>query len=106
MLLKTGGNSMDNFFNIKSYGAKGDGITKDTKSIGKAIDACSRAGGGTVYFPPGVYHSGTICLKDNITIYLEAGATLFSSIDKEDFIFTEAPVNIPLKSTRCGFIYG
>ncbi len=83
---------MDNFFNIKSYGAKGDGITKDTKSIGKAIDACSRAGGGTVYFPPGVYHSGTICLKDNITIYLEAGATLFSSIDKEDFIFTEAPL--------------
>jgi len=97
---------MDRKFSVLSYGAKGDGIAKDTKAIQEAINTCSKAGGGVIYFPPGIYHSGTIYLKDNITIHLEAGATLFSSIDKEDFIFAKAPENIPLKPTRCGFIYG
>ena len=47
-------------FSINKFGAKGDGKTMDTAAINKAIDACENAGGGTVYFPPGIYLSGSI----------------------------------------------
>src|SRR5205823_1518708 len=45
----------DNFYNIKTYGAKGDGKTLDTNSVNKAIDAAAATGGGTVFFPAGTY---------------------------------------------------
>ena len=63
-------------FNVKNYAAKGNGKALDTKAINKAIDAAAAAGGGTVYFPPGVYLSASIHLKSNITLYLEAGSTI------------------------------
>jgi polygalacturonase len=44
-----------NTFNVKTFGATGDGTTLDSPSINKAIDACAQAGGGTVYFPAGTY---------------------------------------------------
>jgi polygalacturonase len=44
---------VSNSFNIRDYGAKGDGTTLDTGAINKAIEVCSAAGGGTVYFPAG-----------------------------------------------------
>ncbi|MDD2711259.1 MAG: glycosyl hydrolase family 28 protein [Verrucomicrobiae bacterium] len=68
-------------YNIKDHGGKGDGKTKDTAFIQQTIDACARAGGGTVYFPPGIYLTGTICLKNNVTLWLEAGATILGSAD-------------------------
>jgi hypothetical protein len=46
--------------NVKDFGAIGDGITLDTVALQKAIDACADNGGGTVWFPPGRYLSGTI----------------------------------------------
>lgn len=64
------------FFNIKAYGAKGDGATLDTDAINKAIEAAAAAGGGTVYFPAGKYMSHSIRLKSNITLYLEQGCVL------------------------------
>ncbi|MEA2062681.1 MAG: glycoside hydrolase family 28 protein [Gemmatimonadota bacterium] len=72
-------------FNIKDYGATGDGQTKDTGAIRKAIDAAGAAGGGTVYFPPGRFLSGTIFMKNHITLHLESGATLLGSTDIKDF---------------------
>lgn len=67
------------FFNIKEYGAKGDGKRVDTKAIDSIIDVAARQGGGTVYFPAGTYLSYTIHLKSNICLYLEQGAVLLAA---------------------------
>jgi polygalacturonase len=76
--------------NVKAFGAIGDGATKDTQALQQAIDTAERAGGGTVYFPPGTYLSGTLFLKSNVTLHLEAGATLLGSTDIADY-----PPNLP-----------
>jgi polygalacturonase len=68
-----------NFYNIKNFGAKGDGKTLDTNAINKAIETAAKNGGGTVYFPAGTYLSFSIRLKSNITIYLDNGATLLAA---------------------------
>jgi len=64
------------FYNVKDFGAKGDGATLDTEAINKAILAASAAGGGTVYFPAGKFMSHSIRLKDNITLHLDQGCIL------------------------------
>ena len=64
------------YFNVKDYGATGNGKTLETKAINNAIDACAKSGGGTVYFPAGVYLSGSIHLKSNIALYFDAGSVL------------------------------
>jgi polygalacturonase len=73
-----------NWFNIKDYGAKGDGKTIDTQAINKAIDKASNAGGGTVFFPAGTYLSYSIELKNNITLRLDAGAILKAASPEGD----------------------
>lgn len=72
-------------FNVRAFGAKGDGATKDTAAIQAAIDAANANGGGTVEFPVGVYLSGSIYLKDNVELHLETGATLKGSPDAADY---------------------
>ncbi len=69
------------FFNVVDFGAKGDGVTNNTKAINKAVEAAAEKGGGTVYFPAGDFLSYTIHLKSNITLYLDNGARLIG--DKE-----------------------
>ncbi len=71
--------------NPRVYGAKGDGITKDTAAIQKAIDVCERRGGGTVRLDAGTYLSAPIVLKSNITLQLDRGATLLGSSDHADY---------------------
>jgi len=63
-------------FDIRAYGAAGDGKTLDTDAINRSILAAAATGGGTVLFPPGTYLSASIRLKSNITLWLEAGATI------------------------------
>jgi hypothetical protein len=72
-------------FNPRSFGATGDGKTLDTEAINRAIQACHDAGGGVVYLSPGAYHSGTVILRSNVTLYLEAGATLLGSKNISDY---------------------
>lgn len=72
-------------FNVLDFGAKGDGVAKDTAAIQKAVDACSAAGGGTVEVPPGVYLSGTIYLKSHVDFCVGPGATIKGSPDREDY---------------------
>ncbi len=73
------------FFNICNFGAVGDGARIDTKAIQTAIDTCARSGGGTVFFPSGQYLSGTLFLKSNVTIFLDAGAILLGSKNLADY---------------------
>ena len=70
---------------VRDYGASGNGKTKDTQAIQKAIEACAQKGAGVVYFPPGSYLTGTITLRSNLTLDIEAGATLLASPDVEDY---------------------
>src|SRR2546423_4776274 len=67
------------FFNVKDYGATGDGKTLDSKAINKAIEAAADYGGGTVYLPAGNYLSGSIHLKSNISLLIDQGATILAA---------------------------
>src|ERR1700676_1560749 len=71
---------------VRRYGAKGDGKTKDTIAIQKAIDACAAGkGGGTVEVPDGTFVIGPIVLKRNMALHLEKAATLLGSPDMTDY---------------------
>lgn len=70
---------------VRDLGAVGDATTLDTAAIQKAVDTCSASGGGCVSFSPGVYLSGTIFLKDNVRLVLEANAILRGSARPEDY---------------------
>lgn len=70
---------------VRTLGAVGDGVALETAAIQKAIDLCSQRGGGKVVFPAGRYVTGTIFLKDNVTLKLEVGATLLGSTNIADY---------------------
>ncbi|MGZ3923816.1 MAG: glycoside hydrolase family 28 protein, partial [Flavisolibacter sp.] len=72
------------FYNVLNYGAKNDSSKIATKAIAAAIDAASKKGGGTIYFPAGKYLTGPIHLKSNITIFIDAGAELHFSDNFDD----------------------
>ena len=71
-------------FNVIDYGAVGDGVTKDTAAIQRAIDECA-VQGGTVIVPPGVYLIGSIYLRSNVELNIAQGATLLGSPDLNDY---------------------
>jgi polygalacturonase len=73
-------------FDVRQFGAKGDGKTLDTAAIQAALDACGKAGGGTVQFAAGAYLSQPITIHTKTTVLLEAGATLLASPTQSDFL--------------------
>ena len=76
--------SPSNGFDVKSFGATGDGKTLDTDAINQAIDAAAAAGGGTVEFPAGNYLSFSIRLKSHVALHLGIGSTLIAAEPPED----------------------
>ncbi|MBU3024282.1 glycoside hydrolase family 28 protein [Zobellia galactanivorans] len=73
-------------FNVLDYGAKADGVTVDTRAVQDAIDACTKNGGGRVLIPAGkTVVTGTIYLKDFVTLHIENGATLLGSPNYRDY---------------------
>jgi Glycosyl hydrolases family 28 len=72
-------------FDVRAFGATGQRSENATKAVQSAIDACTGAGGGTVRVTPGEYTVGMIQLKDNVTLDLDAGATLLLSQENDLF---------------------
>ena len=70
---------------ITDFGARGDGVTLDTEAIQTAIDHAAEKGGGVVTVPAGTYVSGSIWLRNNIELHLEAGAVIKGSPDINDY---------------------
>lgn len=111
-------------YNVRAFGAKGDGISPDTRSIQDAINKAFEDGGGIVNVSAGTYNIGTLILKDNIELHLEPGAILLGSPDYKDYttiiqqfesrtkdlyakyfmIFAEGAKNISITGT--GIIHG
>ena len=82
-------------YSILDYGGKSSLETLNTSSIQAAMDACSESGGGIVIIPKGVYITGTLFIRSNVTLQLEAGVELFGSSNLEDYaevpLATEEP---------------
>lgn len=76
---------MSNYLNVCDYGVIGDGKTNNTETIKRVIDIAEQQGGGTIYFPAGEYLTGTIELKDDMTLYLDSGAVILGSADPSDY---------------------
>lgn len=72
-------------FDVRDFGATGDGKALDTDALQGAIDACRRAGGGTVRVPPGTYLTKPVELRSFVTLHPEAGATILGSPRLEDY---------------------
>jgi glycosyl hydrolase family 28/pectate lyase-like protein len=72
-------------FNVRDYGASGRKNDDARPALQKAIDACGRSGGGRVYIPPGEYTAGQLHLRSGVRLYLEAGATIYATLDSRQY---------------------
>ncbi len=89
-------------YNVHDFGASGSKEDSAQAAIQGAIDACAGNGGGTVYFPPGAYTSGTLHLRSHVRIYLDSGAVVYaskepSSFDKNALFYGEDLENITIE---------
>ena len=79
-----GSRGVDGIYNVRAFGASGDGTTLDTDAVNDAITAANQAGGGTVRFPAGMYRCYSIHLKSNVTLYLGQGATILAAPPRKE----------------------
>ncbi|MGN0971057.1 MAG: glycoside hydrolase family 28 protein [Aristaeellaceae bacterium] len=94
------------YMDVNHFGAIADGHTLNTEAIQRAIDQCSAAGGGTVFFPAGQYLTGSLLLKSHVTLYLDAGAVLLGSRELADYplkhlIYARDAENIAITGQGC-----
>ena len=80
-------------YNVRTYGAKGDGTTLDTAALQRAVDACSADGGGTVLIPAGTFLTGSVEIKSNVTLHIAASGKILGSVHAQDYHAVDA---IPL----------
>ena len=80
-------------YNVRDFGAAGDGVKIDSPAINAAIEQAASKGGGVILFPAGVYSSYSIRLKDNITLRLEEGAVIKAAKPTRDQGYDEAELN-------------
>jgi polygalacturonase len=76
---------LQKIFQANAFGAKADGLTNSTKAIQKAIDECSRSGGGVLSFEKGEYITGALFLRNNVNFRVDAGVTLLGSQDESEY---------------------
>lgn len=72
-------------YDVRQFGAAGDGRNKDTACIQRAIDQCALQGGGRVLLSNGTFLTGTLYLKTGVYLEIEAGAVLLASPDIADY---------------------
>ena len=72
-------------YDVRKFGAKGNGLQLDTRAIQQAVDSASGNNGGIVYFPAGVYRIGTVMLKSNVELQLMPGSTIIGSENVNDY---------------------
>jgi polygalacturonase len=72
-------------FNILQYGAKADGLFDNTEAIKKAIEECTKSGGGIVLVPKGKFLSHAIHLENNVNLHIEEGAEIIFSTNPKDY---------------------
>src|SRR6266446_4436438 len=72
-------------YDVRTYGATGNGKTSDTTAIQKAVEACAAGGGGKVIFPAGRFLSGPIFLKSRVQVEVESGAVIEGSTNFDDY---------------------
>lgn len=95
-----------NTINITDVGGKGDGKTSNTAIIKNAIEKLSSKGGGTLIFPSGTFVTGPIVMKSNITIDIQAGATIKFSDDFSEYTpFVEMRYEGVVMKSFCPMIY-
>lgn len=76
-------------FNIIKYGALADGLTLNTEIINRAINDCSKKGGGVVLIPAGLWITGPVILRSNVNLHLSRSALLQFSADKNQYQLVE-----------------
>jgi len=82
-------------WNVRDFGATGDGASLDTKAINQAIEACSHNDGGQVFVPAGRYVCGTIHLRSHITLFLAPGAVLIGTTNLARYDKPDVPSFMP-----------
>lgn len=94
-LLCCGAVSATGVYNVRDFGAKGDGQTLDSPAINAAIEAAVRDGGGQVLLPAGTYLCGSIRMKSNIDLHLSAGCTILAAPAKMNAYDVSEPFDFP-----------